>query len=1363
VEGGADLSESCQDCVAGRYQPVTGADHESLCLPCEAGKTASDKGRTVDCLSCPSGWFMDLPAQTTECKPCQSGYAQKNESSITCEPCLPGFYQGLMSQNSCSRCDPGTYSQSLMAKNCKNCDRGQHQDKPAGSMCFVCMPGYTAPSAGARYCTACEAGKFMNVSEAKSDCHSCASGKYEDQTGSFTCKSCLVGQYQKFENQVSCDPCPRGYFQNFPAETKCDFCPTGFIQKQQEKTQCIMCLAGQFEPNTASVDDCKKCPEGYVQPLTEQSDCVKCLAGKTSTKPAQTVCSVCPAGRIEPGNGSTRACNKCDLHTYTELEGQSKCLLCPTGFKKASKGGTECELCGAGKYGAPKDIRKNTTDGSCLLCPEGKYRSGNISEPVTTCISCPEGYHQPAQGSASCLPCIPGRYNNQINQISCTECSVNYFAPEISLTSCTYCLPGTFTNKRSASASCQPCPAGTAGSGCALCELGMYRGNTDDEKTCLKCKKGKHASDLGSPFCLDCDAGKYADVEGLEICIHCAPGRYQSEKRAKLPCDVCLNDLVPNEKQTACEVVPVDPNAAIAQLVSIQAASKDAKSLNLTYELSKPPESDSISVIRSRDKLEVQSSLRTDFKYIYKTRFFAVPSASQLSSGSSSSSVLFSFIVDPPSSTTSNDELIEIPKYGSVWNQLLYFRVRIVNEEGGRVRRGSFSTRNDAYTIASVCGDHGYLQTHKNNNLSESPLSIFLAKNTNEEDVPNCKVCPEGANCRGARTFSQVVPLDGYRVLPWDVSAYGKCPRPDACIGNDLTLDLPELKFEEDGGNSTLTVLPCHSAHQGILCGECKYYHDTAIGDPLGVCFPCPDETENLLKIIGIGIAAAAMLAFLVLDSLDGVEKIVVDHIDGEDAAVPFHSVGFRIISSFMQIAGLLNNFRLDLPAPIVSLMTTQSSVSGVGGSSLSFNCMLPETRGHELFMTKLIFIIIVIPIGLSLCVCVFWVVVVIVKKVCRSKADNHGVTPFDKAVGSIVIMYYIMFPSILNGMTDAMSCTTYGPKQSETARVLLDGSLETICYQNKHLMILVTIVVPSFVLFVCITPLVIVFSMRIHHKDLSLLPHQKNFNPVACYRFGFLFLGYEEEWYGWELLVMMRKATFVVVTGLLRPYGPISQVTGAITILFVALSVHLQHRPYDSDGHDIMESVSLHMSLIILMSTLLCSMVGRTLDGKLGTISTIILILLVFISTITFFGVALVHICKHSHDHDGPLGMIARALTKKTHNDRRHSIHRLHMPRFKRGMSGHIPIAPHKVIPSRKDIGSDEEKAEENRVLKPTEVKNWTTKTGEEAKETKETTNDTSEKKTENTERKKENDIKRRESRRHDVRGTNRTAHAII
>ena len=121
------------------------------------------------------------------------------------------------------------------------------------------------------------------------------------------------------------------------------------------------------------------------------------------------------------------------------------------------------------------------------------------------------------------------------------------------------------------------------------------------------------------------------------------------------------------------------------------------------------------------------------------------------------------------------------------------------------------------------------------------------------------------------------------------------------------------------------------------------------------------NAVDRLMPAKQLAVVGVLMMTFLVGDSLAGIRKIVTGVAQGDDIAMPFHSVGIRIISSYMQVAGLLNNFRLELPEAVTTLITAQSAASGVGGAVISFNCLFPETRGAELFVTRLVVIVIVL------------------------------------------------------------------------------------------------------------------------------------------------------------------------------------------------------------------------------------------------------------------------------------------------------------------------------------------------------------------------------------------------------------------
>ena len=45
-----------------------------------------------------------------------------------------------------------------------------------------------------------------------------------------------------------------------------------------------------------------------------------------------------------------------------------------------------------------------------------------------------------------------------------------------------------------------------------------------------------------------------------------------------------------------------------------------------------------------------------------------------------------------------------------------------------------------------------------------------------EDVVPRCVNCPIHGNCRGARTFAQIVAHSGASALPWNNRGFGICP-----------------------------------------------------------------------------------------------------------------------------------------------------------------------------------------------------------------------------------------------------------------------------------------------------------------------------------------------------------------------------------------------------------------------------------------------------------------------------------------------------------------------------------------------------------------------------------------------------------
>jgi hypothetical protein len=203
---------------------------------------------------------------------------------------------------------------------------------------------------------------------------------------------------------------------------------------------------------------------------------------------------------------------------------------------------------------------------------------------------------------------------------------------------------------------------------------------------------------------------------------------------------------------------------------------------------------------------------------------------------------------------------------------------------------------------------------------------------------------------------------------------------------------------------------------------------------------------------------------------------------------MPFYTVGLRILSSYLQVAGLLQNFNFKLPASVATLVSIQSGASGVGGQVISFSCLLPQIRGATLFVIKTAATTIVVPLLFALGVLVVWCCIgcCCSRRPGEKSVADKTTTWVDKMIGSLVVLYYLIFPSVLNAITTTLSCTPVDPKRLDYVvedRTLLDNARDIVCFQDEHVALLLQIALPGFLVFVCFIPLYAMLSMRHYYK----------------------------------------------------------------------------------------------------------------------------------------------------------------------------------------------------------------------------------------------------------------------------------------
>ena len=256
--------------------------------------------------------------------------------------------------------------------------------------------------------------------------------------------------------------------------------------------------------------------------------------------------------------------------------------------------------------------------------------------------------------------------------------------------------------------------------------------------------------------------------------------------------------------------------------------------------------------------------------------------------------------------------------------------------------------------------------------------------------------------------------------------------------------------------------------------------------------------------------------------------------------------------------------------------------------------------------------------------------------------------TGLDGFVSSLMILFYTLFPSAVNRIALTFSCQSYG--HGALQKSLLTEALSVECYTSEHWVIMATVGIPGMLIYVVMIPTFIASLLIKQRFALTLYPSQENYQSKWTLRFGFMFAGYKEGYEWWETVVMLRKCLFVLLAIFLKPYGPAPQVVAASLILIVALSAEFQYLPYQDKEHDKIEMIGIQACLLQLEVALLCNLIrdqpASSADdmANLGPKSTVLLILVVFGSTLYFFFQTIRATIQGSQETPGVVGCLARS-----------------------------------------------------------------------------------------------------------------------
>ena len=105
-----------------------------------------------------------------------------------------------------------------------------------------------------------------------------------------------------------------------------------------------------------------------------------------------------------------------------------------------------------------------------------------------------------------------------------------------------------------------------------------------------------------------------------------------------------------------------------------------------------------------------------------------------------------------------------------------------------------------------------------------------------------------------------------------------------------------------------------------------------------------------------------------------------------------------------------------------------------------------------------------------------------------------------------------------------------------------LFNDLEEICYQGQHIVILYTVSLPGLTLWAFGIPLLALYLIKRFRRELAeneFHSDSRIYNNLFKrfkLRLGFLTQGYVEEYYYWEVVLLLRKTSLVIFLTFLGP-----------------------------------------------------------------------------------------------------------------------------------------------------------------------------------------------------------------------------------
>ena len=212
-------------------------------------------------------------------------------------------------------------------------------------------------------------------------------------------------------------------------------------------------------------------------------------------------------------------------------------------------------------------------------------------------------------------------------------------------------------------------------------------------------------------------------------------------------------------------------------------------------------------------------------------------------------------------------------------------------------------------------------------------------------------------------------------------------------------------------------------------------------------------------------------------------------------------------------------------------------------------------------------------------------------------------------------IVCFIIYPSIMKTMFDMLNC-------HEVQGVLyLVNSMNDVWYEGTHMILVLTVVLPTILLFGLGTPLASYFSLKSIKNKLD------DEDNKTCY--GFLYSGYRIKYYYWESVTMIRKVVFVFILTYYSTRGRVYQILIVLFIQAVWIIIQVNSNPYLDRRYNRIESISFATCLFTVYAGYYFSVGEAALEsfpkysvnqsGQLATYKIVLIVLVILFQCLFF------------------------------------------------------------------------------------------------------------------------------------------------